>query len=96
MYPDEQEVLIEAGLKAKVESFKVVDDGDITYFNLYISDNMVKKEKRKRTLVFALPVIIWGIRQILISPWNIIYIVQVDKLIDAIVAVDDEGENEAK
>ena len=63
MYTDEQEILLQAGLKAKVESYEIVNDnyGERTIINLYISDQMVVKEKRKRTLDFAIPLIIYGI-----------------------------------
>ena len=47
VYLNEKEVLIQAGLKAKVESVEVKNehtDCPITVFNLYISDASVKRE----------------------------------------------------
>ena len=64
VYHDEKEVLLQAGLKAKVESFEVMNahtDSPLTIFNLYISDASVKKEKRKITTDYVIPVIIYGV-----------------------------------
>lgn len=44
MYPNEQEVLLQAGLNAKIESVEEKNDGNLTIFNLYISDASVKRE----------------------------------------------------
>ena len=43
VYLDEREVLLQAGLKAEVKSIEVME-GDLTVFNLYISDASVKRE----------------------------------------------------
>jgi hypothetical protein len=43
VYPEEKEVLLQAGLVAKIESFEVVNEGELTIFNLYISDELVEK-----------------------------------------------------
>ena len=59
-YLDEKEVLLSAGLKAVVKSVEVME-GDFTVFNLYISDASVKREQRKRTIDYAIPVIIYGV-----------------------------------
>ena len=56
MYQNEKEVLLQEGLIAKVESFEVSNDF-VTYFNLYISDTMVAKEKKRRTRDFIIPLI---------------------------------------
>lgn len=71
MYPDEQEVLLQAGLKAKIQSFEIVDD--VTIFNLFISDDVVQREKRKRTLDFAIPVAIYGLEQLFMSAIKFYY-----------------------
>ena len=67
MYLEEKEVLLQAGLRAKVESFEEKFEGRLTIFNLYISDQMVVREKRKRTLDFAMPVIIYGVHNLFTS-----------------------------
>ena len=61
IYLDEKEVLLQAGLKGKLISVQVMIEGgdEITIFNLYISDASVKSELRKRTMDFALPVLIY-------------------------------------
>tara|TARA_B110000285_G_C14537414_1_gene343479 strand:+ start:49 stop:240 length:192 start_codon:yes stop_codon:yes gene_type:complete len=63
VYLDEKEVLLQAGLKAKVMGYQVINDkhGDATIFHLYISDASVKREQRKRTTYYAIPVIIYGV-----------------------------------
>jgi hypothetical protein len=61
IYLDEKEVLLQAGLKAKVESVDKLDDGELTVFNLYISDASVKREQRMRTTNYAIPIIIYAI-----------------------------------
>ena len=63
VYLDEKEVLLQAGLRAEVKSVQDISDnhGDVTIFNLYISDASVKREKRKRTTDYAIPVIIYGV-----------------------------------
>ena len=60
MYPNEKEVLLQEGLVAKVESCEESHDG-VTVFNLYISDKMVEREKKKRTRDFIIPVIMLSI-----------------------------------
>jgi hypothetical protein len=44
MYLDEREVLLQAGLKAELESVELINKGDVTVFNLYISDASVVRE----------------------------------------------------
>ena len=55
-YPEEKEVLFQAGLRAQIVDFTDVNDGERTEFTLFISDKMVKSEKKKRTLDYAYPV----------------------------------------
>ena len=59
VYPDEKEILLEAGLIAEVKSFVEIEDnhGKLTMFNLHISDKMVKKYKMRRQLVLIVPLI---------------------------------------
>ena len=64
LYPDEREILIQSGLKAKIESIELNND-DITIISLFISDKMVKREKRKRTLDYAWPFLIISLQEIL-------------------------------
>jgi hypothetical protein len=40
------------------------NDGDLTVFNLYISDSQVKREQKKRTTDFTLPVVIYGMEEL--------------------------------
>ena len=61
IYLDEQEVLLQAGLIAKIESYEVSDDGELTIFNLWVSDKMVEKEIKKRTRDYVIPVIFYSI-----------------------------------
>lgn len=58
-YPDEKEVILQAGLKAQVIDYTDVNGDERTDFSLYISDKMVQREKKKRTLDYALPVMIY-------------------------------------
>ena len=62
-------MLLQAGLKAKIERIEVVNDNcaEITVFHLYISDDMVQRELRKRDLDLIVPVIIYGLQQVFIS-----------------------------
>ena len=46
MYPKEQEVLLQAGLVAKIKSVEFDEEDNLTTFKLYISDKMVEKERR--------------------------------------------------
>lgn len=48
-YPDEQEVLLQAGLTAKVINVSDMEYGEevITVFDLYISEKMIKMSKIK-------------------------------------------------
>ena len=41
LYPDEEEILLQAGLTAKIKSFNRSENGEWTTFYLYISDKMV-------------------------------------------------------
>ena len=41
MYLEEKEVLLQAGLVGKVEEIKTKNDGKLTIFKLFISDEMV-------------------------------------------------------
>ena len=70
LYPEEQEILLQSGLKALVESVQTVEDksGTVTIMNLCIKDEMVEKEHRKRTLYFAMPVILISIQQLYLFP----------------------------
>jgi len=64
VYLDEKEVLLQAGLRAEVMSFEVMNehtDSPVTTFNLYISDVSVKREQRKRTTEYAIPVILYSV-----------------------------------
>ena len=62
VYLDEYEVLLQAGLRGKVESYEEIKgDEELTIFNLYVSDEMVKKEMRKRTKDFVYPVFFYGL-----------------------------------
>lgn len=62
IYLDEREVLLQAGLIAEMKGYEMLSDehGQLTIFNLYVSDKMVSKEKRKRTLDFVIPAMIYG------------------------------------
>lgn len=62
-------MLLQAGLKAKIERIEVINDynSDMTVFHLYISDEMVQKELRKRDLDLIVPVVIYGLQQVFIS-----------------------------
>ena len=72
MYLDEKEILFQAGLKAKIISIHSETDnyGTKTVFNLYISDEMILKERRKRTVDYAIPVILYGISQIYLGSFK--------------------------
>ena len=71
LYLDEKEVLIQSGLRAKVESIEESDSEDFVTFNLYISDSMIQAERRKRTLHFAFPVLFFSLSQIYKSYYTI-------------------------
>ena len=58
-YTDEREVLFQAGLRAQVIEVNEVNDGERVEFTLYISDKMISKEKKKRTLDYLYPVMIY-------------------------------------
>lgn len=73
MYLDEKEVLLQEGLVAKVESYEVENHGQLTIFNLYITDDMVKKEQKRRTHDFILPIILLSIHYLL---YTYIYILK--------------------
>lgn len=70
LYPEEQEILLQSGLKALVESVETVEDksGTLTIMSLCIKDEMVEKEHKKRTLYFAMPVILISIQQLFSFP----------------------------
>jgi hypothetical protein len=72
IYLDEKEVLLQAGLIAEIKGYEMLSDehGELTIFNLYVSDKMVSKEKRKRTLDFMIPLIIYGTEKIFMTVIN--------------------------
>ena len=57
LYPSENEVLLQAGMKAFVKKVEkeTTFQGDWTVFHLYISDNCVEIQSRKRTLLIMIP-----------------------------------------
>ena len=59
LYLDEEEILLQAGLSAKVTQVSKSHDGEWTIFNLYISDKMVTQEKTRRKWLFSLPIILF-------------------------------------
>ena len=78
LYPEEQEILLQSGLKALVESVQTVEDksGTVTIMSLCIKDEMVEKEHKKRTLYFAMPVILISIHQLYLFPVLLFTIIQ--------------------
>lgn len=68
MYPEEKELILQSGLKAKVERVVENEDEDLTIFNLVVTDDMVKKEKRKRTFDFAMPIILLSFSALCLFP----------------------------
>ena len=64
VYIEEKEVLLQAGLVAKVESVEYKQDKKLTIFNLFVSDKLVEREKRKRSLDFILPILILGVKEL--------------------------------
>ena len=73
VYIDEQEVLLQAGLVAQIESVEEVNHGEITIFNLYISDEMVGREQKKRTRDYVIPLILYGVQQIYLLCVRLVY-----------------------
>ena len=44
-----------------------MNNGELTIINLYISDNMVEKEQKRRTFDFTVPIILLSIFYLLYS-----------------------------
>ena len=65
LYLSEEEVLLQAGLIAKVKSIEELDDenGTVTIFNLQISESMIRRENLKRMMVWLIPLIFICIKQ---------------------------------
>ena len=73
LYCDEKEVLLQAGLIARVNNVEMSEDGQITIFNLEILDPMVEKLRLERLLEFLIPTMIYGVQQIYKTVVNFIY-----------------------
>ena len=59
MYLEEKEVLLQSGLVGKIEGYSILEDGRLTIFNVFISDSMIEKEKRKRGINLAVPFLLF-------------------------------------
>lgn len=83
LYPHEEEILLQSGLNAEVIETKIIDkygnesdkisEDSLVNFNLFISDDMIKKEKRRRTVDFALPFILLSLTEMQSFPLYIQY-----------------------
>ena len=64
-YPLEREILLQAGISAKVEfSYeKSVNGESFTVFYLYISEELVKNSKRRAKLLIIIPFIVFFVIQ---------------------------------
>ena len=49
-----------------------LEEYDLTVFNLFVSEKMVKNERRKRTIEFAIPLVLYSVQQIYIHIFRII------------------------
>ena len=80
--------MLQAGLKAdikkcftgdtfgnEIRNGEAVPDDNVTVFELFISDKSAKTENRKRTLHHAAPVFFLSLRELLLAPFNIGWIV---------------------
>ena len=74
VYLDEKEVLLQAGLLAEVKGFYKEKGSNATVFDLFISDEMVKKQKRKRRGDFVCPVAIYCFKELITLSSDIRYI----------------------
>ena len=79
-YPDEQEVLVQAGLTARVTLVSQMSYGaeEITAFDLYISERMIKKSKIRQSLLLIIPFLLLSIYQIL----NYLLVLDYDEYVD--------------
>lgn len=53
-----------------------MNDGEVTYFDLYISDKMVDKEQKKRTNHFLMPIILLSFHYLLYTPLYFLHILE--------------------
>ena len=74
-YPFEREILLQAGISAKVEfSYEKSINGQLfTVFNLYISEEQVQYFKRKKNLMIIVPAAIYFAAQIFEAEMHIHY-----------------------
>ena len=65
-YPEEREVLLQAGISAKVEfTYQQKYNGKIyTVFNVYISEKQIRSYKRRAALKFMVPFLVFFTAQI--------------------------------
>ena len=60
-YPEEKEILLQAGLTAKLKGYKeeIAYDETIHIFDLYISESMVYWQRKLNLSMFIIPFIIY-------------------------------------
>ena len=55
LYTDEQEILLQAGLPAKILSFDY--EKNLIVFNLYVSEKMIRRRKQALRTSFIVPIL---------------------------------------
>ena len=66
-YPEEREVLLQAGISAKLEFvYKEKINGELfTVFVVYIQEKLVNSQQRQRTLEFIIPFSVYFVTNLL-------------------------------